>query len=360
MVILNSIVRMALGGAERQLVQLSSGLCGRDVEVHVATAHPGYCDRQLEATGAVLHRLRALGKYDITLIPRMARLIRRLRPDVVATWLPQMDIVTGIAARMANVPWIVCERSAAEAYPPGVLLSLRTRLVVHADAVIANSEVGRQYWRRYVDEARIHVIPNIVPLPAIERASATTESPGGEDVILYVGRFSAEKNLDRLIEALASVLPGRRAKAVFCGDGPLRGAMEQKAAALGIADRMLFLGEVADVWGWMKRAAVVVGVSVFEGNPNTALEAIACGAPLVVSDIPAYRALVDGHSAWLVDPLSAESIAGGLRSALGDRAEAKARAERARTVVAGRSADDIAARYIEVFENVVKRKTQTA
>jgi glycosyltransferase involved in cell wall biosynthesis len=354
MVILNSIWRMSLGGAERQLVHLSSGLRSREMEVHVATAYPGYCDQQLQAAGAVLHRLRSLGKYDVTLIPRMIRLIQRLRPDVVTTWLSQMDIVTGIAARMARVPWVICERSAAEAYPPGILHAVRARLAVHADAIVANSEVGREYWQGQVDEARIHVIPNIVPSAAIEQVSAEGRFPG-EDVILYVGRFSAEKNLDRLIEALASVLPERRAKAVFCGDGSLRLAMEQKAAALGIADRVLFLGQVADVWAWMKRAAVVVGVSVFEGNPNTVLEAIACGAPVVVSDIPAYRALVDGQSAWLVDPLSVDSIAGGLRSALADRDEAKGRAARARRILGGRSADDIAARYIDVFKSVVRK-----
>jgi glycosyltransferase involved in cell wall biosynthesis len=358
MLVLNSIWRMGLGGAERQLVQLSSGLVARKVKVHVATAYAGYCDPQLDAAGAVSHRLSPLGKYDLTLIPRMMLLLRRLKPDVVATWLSQMDILTGVAARASGVPWIICERSAAAAYPPGLLHTTRARVAVFADAIVANSEGGREYWRRHVDDSRIRVIPNIVPLAEIDRVTAEAESAAdGDDVILYVGRFSAEKNLDRLLEALALVLPGRNAKAVFCGDGPLRAAMERKAAALGIAGRVRFLGEVGNVWAWMKRAAVVVGVSVFEGNPNTVLEAIACGAPVVVSDIPANRALVDEQSAWLVEPLSIESIAGGLRAALGEREEAKARAARARDVVRGRSADDIAARYIEVYDSVAGKRT---
>ena len=111
--ILNCIWRMGLGGAERQLVQLSSGLIARGVDVHVATAYPGHCDDDLAATGAVPHRFRPLGKYDVTLVPRTIRLIRRVRPDVVLTWLAQMDIVAGAAARAAGVPWIICERSAA-------------------------------------------------------------------------------------------------------------------------------------------------------------------------------------------------------------------------------------------------------
>jgi len=155
---------------------------------------------------------------------------------------------------------------------------------------------------------------------------------------------------------VAHVLARRRARAVFCGDGPVRDSIEQKVAALGIADRTLFPGVVPDVWAWMKRATVVVSVSAYEGNPNTVLEAIACGAPLVVSDIAAHRAIVSDDSAWIVDPSSVEAIAGGLLAALDQPAEAKARATRARGAVVGRSADDIAAEYARVFEQVVARR----
>jgi len=355
--ILHCIWRLSLGGAERQLVQLAAGLRAHGADVHVATVYPGWCDEPLAATGATPHRLFPLGKYDVTLVPRMALLLRRLEPDVVTTWLTQMDIVSGLASRIARVPWVVCERSAAGSYPPGVLHRVRARVGGRADAIVANSEVGREYWLPYAEESRIKVIPNIVPLDEIERVTATADKlDADDDVVLYVGRFSAEKNLDRLIEALARVLPRRpRAKAVFCGDGILRPAIEQKAAALGIGDRALFLGPVSNVFAWMKRAAVAVGVSTFEGNPNTALEAIACGTPLVVSDIAPYRALVGDQSAFLVDPLSIDSIAAGIDAALADRAEARGRAERARGVVAGRSAEQIAARYIEVFDNVTRR-----
>lgn len=356
--ILHCIWRLALGGAERQLIQLSSGLHALGVDVHVATVYSAWGDGPLAATGAVPHRLFPLGRYDVSLLPRMARLLRRLRPDAVASWLTQMDLVNGFASGLAGVPWVLCERSAAAAYPPTFLHRARTRVAHKAAAVIANSEGGREYWRPFVEESRITVIPNIVPLAEIETVSATTEPAGaGGDVVLYVGRFSAEKNVERLVEALARVLPRRNATAVFCGDGTMRAGIEQKAAALGIADRTVFLGPVSNVFAWMKRAAVVVAVSTFEGNPNSAIEAIACGAPLVVSDIAPYRALVGQDGAWLVDPLSVDSIAAGIDAALAGREEARARAERARGVVAGRSAEQIAARYIEVFERVKRRST---
>jgi len=349
---------MGMGGAERQLVQLTAGLRRRGIDVQVATVFPAENDAPLALAGVMPHRLRAFGKYDPLLVPRMIGLMRRLRPDVVSTWLTQMDILGGASAKLTRLPWVLCERSAAAAYPTSALNSARAHLGARADAIVANSEGGREYWHHRVDDGRIRVIPNVVPLSEIDRVAADVDAVGDdEEVILYVGRFSAEKNLDRLIDALGMVMPRRSAKAVFCGDGPLRAAIEQKASALGITHRTLFLGTVSNVWAWMKRAAVVVGVSVFEGNPNALLEAIACGTPLVVSDIPAHRALVNEESAWLVDAASPESIAQGLLAALGDRAEAQARAERARAVVASRSADDVAAQYAEVYESVVRRRT---
>ena len=114
-------------------------------------------------------------------------------------------------------------------------------------------------------------------------------------------------------------------------------------------------GTVSNVWSWMKRAAVVVSAGLFEGDPNVVLEALACGTPLVVSDIAGHRALLDESTAWVVDPHSAATIATGLLAALGDRREARTRADRARKVVASRGWEEITARYVSVYESVMRR-----
>ena len=64
---------------------------------------------------------------SLTMISRLSRLIRRLKPDVVTTWLTQMDIAAGLAAEMARVPWVLCERSSRECYPAGLIHSLRNQ-----------------------------------------------------------------------------------------------------------------------------------------------------------------------------------------------------------------------------------------
>jgi glycosyltransferase involved in cell wall biosynthesis len=174
------------------------------------------------------------------------------------------------------------------------------------------------------------------------------------DLILVAGRLDPVKNLHTLLHALAIVFRQREARAVFCGEGPLRDALMQTARELGIAERLTFTGYVTNVPQWLQRASVSVSVSSVEGNPNVMLESIAAGTPVVCSAIPAHRELVDEASAMFVDGTSAESIARGIASVLADPASAAARAARARGALTDRSADAIAAQYESLYRSLAE------
>ena len=316
----------------------------------------GEGDVALASTGATLHSVASIGTYDPFLPLRVARLVRKLKPDIVHTWLSLMDVFAGAARLFDRVPRVLSERSDVAGYRDSAFIRARIAMGRRAAAIVTNSEGGRSYWSNFVDESRIHLVPNIVPLAEIDGAAARRDT-GDEPIILFAGRFSSERNVERLLDALALVFPLGSARAVFCGDGPLRAAMEQKTRDLGIADRCLFLGEVSDVWSWMKSASVLVSVSVFEGEPNAVLEAIACGTPLVLSDIPAHRALGGESAARMVDAFSADSIASGIEAVLVRRDEATRRARNALQSIEGRSSADIAAGYAEIYRGVRRGRT---
>lgn len=344
---------MDVGGAERQLSYLAEGLVRQGHEVHVAMVFRGRYTESLEGAGATIHVLDG-SRYDPRVVTRLTALVREVRPDVVNTWLTQMDIFGGLVTKWLGIPWVLSERSTAAAYPPSLLHRLREWMGRRADAVIANSSGGMDYWRDHTS-SDIHLVPNIVPLEQIERTSAVTDDVGIEEhekVALFVGRLSAEKNLGKFLEAMAIARERRDLTAVLCGDGPLRPALEQRARELGLGSWVRFPGSVPNPWSWLKRADVVVAVSTFEGNPNVALEAAAVGAPLVVSDIPAYREILGADCARFVDPNDAEAIAQAIVDVSSDAAAARARAERARWCVAGRSVGEIAARYEDIYRQV--------
>ena len=82
---------------------------------------------------------------------------------------------------------------------------------------------------------------------------------------------------------------------ILCGEGPQRSELEVMRHKLGLDADVHFTGHLpaASVWALMKKASVFVSLSAYEGCPNTVMEAMACGCPLVLSDIPAHREILD-------------------------------------------------------------------
>jgi glycosyltransferase involved in cell wall biosynthesis len=348
--VLHLIPSLGGGGAERQLGILAAGLRGLDCEVHVGFVTGGANLGRLEAAGAHLHRIPARGNLDPLLLPRIVRLILKVRPDVVQTWLTQMDVAGGLAALLTRTPWIVSERTHKVYYPRDAKHRLRRQLGRFANAVVANSPGGAEYW----DGTRVEkvVVPNALPLAEIASAPRDGSDFGAAEVLLFVGRFDPAKNLENLVDALARVVRERDAVALLCGEGPLEIDLRARIAKAGASDRIRLLGFTDRVWSLMKRADALIAASWFEGHPNVVLEAAACGCPLVLSDIPAHRQCFGEDAALFANPADSAGLAAAIRQTLEDRATAAARAGRARSVASGLSVESAAASYLRIYEQV--------
>ena len=104
-------------------------------------------------------------------------------------------------------------------------------------------------------------------------------------VIGHVGRFNVQKNHSRLLDIFAAVTKAvPDARLVLIGTGELEQAVEEKAGAIGLRDKVLFLGQMADVSGWYQAMDCFVLPSLFEGLPVVGIEAQAAGLPCVFSD----------------------------------------------------------------------------
>ena len=113
--VLHLITNLGQAGAERQVTYLACGLADLGWEVHVGHLEPGRNPddnlARLERAGVTRHLVPNTGSYDWRTPLRLRRLIRELRPDVVQTWIPMMDVIGGGAALSSRVPWIVSERN---------------------------------------------------------------------------------------------------------------------------------------------------------------------------------------------------------------------------------------------------------
>ncbi len=238
-----------------------------------------------------------------------------------------------------------------------------------ADVVVAVSEQVADELRAtcrprrlaVVDNAVVDnaVVDNAVAAPALE-AVPCDGSAGADPVVVGVGRLHPQKGFDRLVAAMPAVLEAEPAARLVVVGGEVPGAPGHRddllalADALGVADAVTFAGprtDVAEVWA---DATVVAVPSRWDGRSLAALEAMANGVPVVLSDRCGIREFADGVHGALVpgdpdtDPDTvatalAEAIVATLRLA---PAERRRRVDAARALATARTVDDMATEFL--------------
>ena len=201
--------------------------------------------------------------------PRSTRVVMRQANDVSADWGSLVE-KSPIKHRLSR----------------GLLFSSLRR----ADAVVCQSEAMRRDLQTLLGgRAHLHVIANPVDVDAVARAAqARTVSVPGSPALVSVGRLAPQKGYDLLLPAIAA-LRTRHPKLhlTIYGDGPDRAALEAQAGSLGLASHVTFAGQTSEPPLPAVRAAdLFVLASRYEGFPNAALEALACGTPVVLTDCP--------------------------------------------------------------------------
>ena len=351
--ILYCIPTLGNGGAERQLSYLAGELLRTGHEVHVASSRGGPNLDRLNAAGVHWHCLGGVANRDPIIFLRLLALMQRLRPDVVQTILAPMDILGGAAALLTRTPWILKESSSAPLYVDGLRSDIRCALGRRAQGVISNSAGGNAYWQSVRGAHALYIIRNAIPFAEIDQATSGVARTNGEKVVLFAGRLDDGKNVENLIRALAQIARETSFISLVCGEGPQRERLERLARDLCIADRVVFTGYVSNVWTLMKGADAFVSLSRFGGCPNVVLEAMACGCPLVVSDIPAHREIVDAHAASFVDPDNPEEAGRAIKVLLNEGGAARTRARSALANAAEWRIDQIAQNYERVYHAVL-------
>lgn len=180
-----------------------------------------------------------------------------------------------------------------------VLLPVRRRILRGARAVIANSK-GLAEASMAADPIPVSVVPNGVDT-CFFRPPATR--PEGPFTFLFVGRFQSQKNLHVVIDAFADAFAGSDVRLRLVGDGPQREELLRKINQRGIARQV-------DVMPWQDKAGLLsqyqtahclINYSLYEGMPNVVLEALACGLPAILSDIPGHAGVTThGFPTWYV------------------------------------------------------------
>ncbi|MFI0406170.1 glycosyltransferase [Actinomadura sp. 3N508] len=303
--VLHVITGLEHGGAERQLALLLRHL-PPSVRCEVATlTRVGAVGAEIRAAGVPVHEVGMHGNRDFAALPRLARLIRRGRYDVVHTHLYRACVYGRVAAWMAGTPRIIAtEHSLGDGHIEGRAVTRGVRALYRATerlgtATVAVSPTVAARLRRWgVRPGRIVVIPNGIDaddftFDAARRAATRRRLGIGADeaVVGAVGRLVPTKRFDLLIEAVAR-LDGVRL--LLVGTGPLRGTLQRLADDVGAA--VHFAGGTSDVAGALAAMDVLAAPSVQETFGLGVVEALAAGLPVLYTTCPALDDLPRGEA----------------------------------------------------------------
>lgn len=277
--------------------------------------------RALDTLRALLHAGKDADVWFVNGLPAFAALAagRLGKPAVVKV---VGDGAWELATRRGWFDGTIDEYQRAHKDPRlGLLDRLRSLPLLRARAVIVPSRYLAALVRGWgVPEGRIRVVLNSTssvaeipwPLPAYEGST-----------LLTVCRLVPWKGVDGLIDALTE-LP--RTRLVVAGDGPMRAALEQRASAKGLAERVTFLGNVprGAVSSLLRQATLFVLNSTYEGLPHVVLEAMAASVPVVASDAGGTGEVVEhGRTGLLFPPGDGTALVRCLRELLADPARAE-------------------------------------
>jgi len=220
------------------------------------------------------------------------------RPDTCVSFLARSNCLNvWLAARFGHRA-IISERVQTSSHIAALrmapLLRVVTRLTYpRADRIIAVSAgVADDLCRNFgADRNKITVVGNPIDAAHLGRmAEASPSIPLPDDFLLGVGRLVSNKNFSQLLDAYAGVAGAP--PLVILGQGPEDAALRARAARLGIADRVHFAGYVDNPYPVMRRARALISASRAEGFPNTLIEAMNLGCPVVATDCPSGPAEV--------------------------------------------------------------------
>lgn len=314
------------GGAERCLAQVVTGL-NRDAwrPAVFCLGRAGELAGVIESAGIDVTCLGARSPLNLAVIPRLARRLRELRPQLLQTFLFHANLAGRLAGRMAGIPVIVSGIRVAEREKHWHVRADRwTRRLVDHTVCVSRAVADFSNHAARLRPERVSVIPNGVDYARFAEAVPADLShygvPAGVRMILSVGRLHPQKGHRLLIEALAPLLQREEdLHLIIAGEGPLRAELMQEIARLPSGSRIHLIGAQEDIPGLMRAANLFVLTSRWEGMPNVVLEAMAAGTPVVTTDVEGVRELIaDGESGLIVNSFCPKEIRTAVERCLAD------------------------------------------
>lgn len=335
--VLHLLTNRTFGGAEEHALSILTAIreFGFDPCLAAPNALIAAMEPRLSAAGVKCLPLEFSSRIDVLSGARLLRFLRRENIEIMHCHLFISSLLGAGVARMAGVGTVLETCHGPEVWRMGK--GLRGSFWVDrqvgrlVDKYIAVSHAAERHLvaNKRVPKNKIRVIHNGRDLdrfaPGNERRRAATRAAlglGDEPVILTMARLDEQKGHRHLIDAIAILAP-RRLKLVtlFAGDGPLEQSLRAQCAALGLTDRVRFLGYRRDVPELLEAADLIVLPSLYEGLSLSTIEALAAGRPMVATAVDGTpEVVIHERTGLLVPPANPVAMAAAIERLLDDPA----------------------------------------
>ena len=314
MKILQVIPYFCFGGAETMCENLTYALIAMGHDVTVVSLYDDQTPiaRRMEAAGVkILYLDKKLG-LDLSMVPKLMKIMNQIRPDVVHSHLNVIKY-TVAAAKLSGIRRCIhtvhnVAHEEAEGRVEKIISTVYFKLGLSIPVALS-PEVRATIVSFYgLKEAQVPMIYNGVDLgKCLPKENYSLAKPAR---LLHIGRFNAQKNHKGLLEAFAKIAESCPDCVLqLIGDGELREETQQLAVTLGIRDKVLFLGNQTDIYPFLQEADIFLLPSVFEGMPMTIIEAMGTGLPIVASKVGGVPDMLEDGTSGLLVPCDPDAVA---------------------------------------------------
>jgi len=314
MKILQVIPYFCFGGAETMCENLTNALMAMGHSVTVVSLYNEKTPiaQRMEASGVRLLYLDKQLGLDLSMIPKLIKIMKQENPDVVHTHLDVIKYAVAAAKLCGIKRCIHTVHNVAHEEAEGRLQKIVNTIYFRLGwsvPVALSPEVRKTIVSFYgLKEEKVPMIYNGVDLgKCLLKADYSLSQPA---VLLHIGRFIEQKNHKGLLEAFAQILKNHPDCCLnLIGDGELLEETKQYADTLGIREKVAFLGNQTNVYPFLQEANLFLLPSKFEGMPMTIIEAMGTGLPVVATAVGGVPDMLTNMESGMLVSCKSEAVA---------------------------------------------------
>ncbi|KAB2332602.1 glycosyltransferase [Bacillus mesophilum] len=346
------------GGAAKMFSFLANGLSELNNEVYVFTFEgdqPSYALNKEITYYPTNNKSKNKVFRRINQMINVRKTIKKVKPDVVITFLPNANVYSVTGSFFTKSSIIVTERSDPY-FERGIFLDFKRYFYRYADGAVFQTEGAKEFYPNNLQKKSV-IIPN--PVTILEEKRVIHNERKNE--IAFVARFSIkQKRQDIMVKAFRKVvneIPD--IKLIFYGDGEDMKLVQKMVIENNLVDKVVFAGKIDDVKSRVKNAKLYVSTSDYEGISNSLIEAMSLGLPVVATDAsPGGTRMLIKHriNGLLVERGDIDALANSIIYMLKNPTVASEMGENAREIVNLYSPEKIIHKWDEFIDDILMGK----